>query len=129
MSDIPHTINPLATLVNKIISGLVEGVAEPVLETMIEADVPFLGLPVVKQLFEYAFHYIIHNLDVQMEVGAVKFVINIQTDSELAQAITAAIRLRDAMRENNQHAIDEASKDLDAAYDNLGHFDGWAKPN
>ena len=51
-TTVPVPVDPVAVFFTNFINQLMTGVAAPAIEAAAEAQVPFLALPIVKQLFE-----------------------------------------------------------------------------
>lgn len=126
--DAPTTENPVATVVNSILKELIENVGETAAEAAIIADVPWLGVPVVKQVFEYLLGFVGSYIYKQAAWGATKIIIDVQTKMEASAAYSAFQNLQMAIASGDPGAITKASQDLDKAYAALIHFDGSAPP-
>jgi hypothetical protein len=126
MAQNPSTTNSSAEVVDSAISDALNA-AQSVAETAIIADFPFLGLPVVKTLFEIIFSYIVGKLTNALQTAGTFAVIDTQVASEeKALAVnTAAIRAAEATGDPN--AIAQARANEDAAAANLLHDDGSAQ--
>ncbi len=125
MSD-PTTTNKLASTVNEILKGLIEGAGESAIETAAIASQPWLGLPIIKQLFSYAVGWIAKYFYQQAAITATKIIIDVQIKMETSQTYGAFQNLQMAIASGDQVAITKASEDLDKAYGSLIHYDGSA---
>lgn len=124
MSD-PTTTNTLASIVNQAIkTAMNEG--ESAAESAIIADVPWLGLPGIKQLLELGLNFVEGYLYADAAATATKIVIDLQIDTEVTDTQTAFTIAQTAIQSGDQSAIDQASKNLDAAFSGLIHSDGSA---
>lgn len=126
MSDTPPTnVNGTATTVNKIISAM-DNAGVQVVEAMIIADVPFLGWPGIKQIWEGFFAWIASYFIKAEENGATFAVIDIQVGSEesgISKALAAVIA---AEKSGDKDAIAKAIQDYQSAQSALVHNDGSA---
>ena len=95
-------------------------------ENMIIADVPFLGFPIIKQIWEALFNFIAGYFEKAAETGATFAVIDAQTASEssnLSQALQALIT---AEKSGNAAAIQQAIQNYAKANSALINSDGSA---
>lgn len=124
----PTTVNPVASVVNSVLKKAIEDVGETAAESALIADFPWLGLPVVKQIFEYGLGIVGKYFYEQAAFAATKIIIDVQTKLEASSAQSAFENLRMAVASGDANAIQLASDDLDKAYANLIHYDGSASP-
>ena len=125
MGDIPTATNTTATDINTIVK-VAGGTIVSVAETMIIADVPFLGFPVVKQLWEIVFEWIASYFIKAAENGATFTVIDLQVSSEESGISNALAALVAAEKSGDPNAIKTAIQNYANAQSSLVHSDGSA---
>ena len=124
----PTTVNQAASAVNLALKQLIEGAGSQVVETTLIAQYPWLGLPVVKQIFEFALEKVSGLIYQQAANAATKVVIDFQVSGEKSNVYKTFQNLQTALLSKDEKAIAQASKDLDDAYARLIHSDGSASP-
>ncbi len=112
---------------NQVIYGGIR-VADDALETALIADQPWLGLPIIKQIFEFILHNLSDKIYRQAAMAATKLIVDYQVNREEASVVNTFDNLQMAIASGDQDAINKASKDLDDAYGSLIHSDGAAPP-
>ncbi|MGZ6468425.1 MAG: hypothetical protein ACXWQJ_14090 [Bdellovibrionota bacterium] len=122
----PRDIDPVAAFLNTLISGLTTGVEVPLIEGAAESQVPFLALPIVKQLFEYIVEYAAGKLSIAEQQGVLVIVFNVEMDSKLHGVMRSALDLQNARKSGDQNAIDAAKQKAIDQWGNLIHFGGIA---
>lgn len=125
MSD-PTTTNKTASVVNQILKGIIEGTGVPMIEAAVIADQPWLGLPFIKQIFEFILNQVASKFYVAAANAATMIVIDCQVNLEKSAVYNAFQSLQMAVASGDQAAITKASNDLDSAYGALIHSDGSA---
>ena len=123
--DQPTTTNQTANNLNTAILK-VSGTLCTMVETAIIADVPFLGAPVVKQLWETLFNFIASYFIKYSENGVTFAVIDVQTDQEQSNMSDALKNLLAAEKSGDQNAIQNAIAAYAVAQSALVHDDGSA---
>lgn len=119
----PTTDNKTANLADRIIKSLSNaGVAT--VETMIIADVPFLGWPVIKPLWEIPFGWVASYFTKAAENGATFAVIDLQVDHEESNLSAALKALIEAEKSGDAEAIKKAIQAYANAQSALVHSDG-----
>lgn len=126
MAD-PTTVNEAATIVNQLILGAINVDVEA-LEAAAIAEDPWLGLPFIKQIFEFFLNKLSGKIYAQAAMAATKLVIDYQVNREESTAVNSFDNLQMAVASGDQNAINKASSDLDAAYGAIIHSDGAAPP-
>lgn len=124
----PSTVNKTASIVNQILSGLINGAGADALEAAVIVEVPWLGLPFVKQIFHFIVGKISAAIYRQAALAATAIIIDVQINQEEGSANSAFQNLLAADASGDPLAIAQASKDLSAKYGALIHFDGSASP-
>lgn len=127
MSD-PATINQLATTINGVLKDLITGGGASVVEASLITQYPFLGLPIIRQLFEWVVGLVAGDIYEQAAMAATKIVIDVQVDLEVSKTSDAFKSLQMAIASGDPGAIQKASSDLNDAYSSLIHSDGSASP-
>lgn len=125
----PTTDNKAAEIVNEVIRALMSGgvlAAETYLNTLAPG---ILQLPVVGFLLDEGLQYLAQALSVAGQEFATQIVIDIQTNGEASRVVTAGTALQIALASGDQSAIDGAAATLTAAYGDLIHWDGIARPH
>lgn len=124
MGTNPSPVNTVAQTVDEIIYGAVYGVAVNAFEAFAIYELPFLGLPGIKQLFQlivdtiagYIYHYF---------AQVVTFsIIDLQTTLEKNAYTKAEADLRLAHLSGDPHAISAATLEFKKTLASLIHFDG-----
>ena len=119
----PSTTNSTATVVDGVI-GSVGGTIVTVVEGMIIADVPALGFPVLKQIWEALFNWIASYFILAAKEGATFFVIDVQVDQEESSMTDALKALIAAEKTGDKDAIQKAIAAYAKAHSALVHDDG-----
>lgn len=127
MAD-PTTQNQLATIVNGILKDVIEGGGEAAAEAAAIAAYSWLGLPIIKQLFELVLSTIAGEIYKQAAFAATKVIIDVQVGIEESTVGSAFANLQMAVASGDGAAIAKASSDLNASYAALIHSDGSATP-
>lgn len=125
MAD-PATSNKAASVVNDILKTIIEGAGKPGIEAALIADFPWLGLPIVKQIFEFVLSKVADLVYKDAANLATKIIIDAQVNLEKSTVIGAFQNLQMAIASGDESAIKMASNDLDKAYGSLIHSDGSA---
>lgn len=125
MAD-PTTTNATASAVNDILKTIIEGAGQGAIEAAAIADFPWLGLPIIKQLFELVLSKITGLIYQDAANAATKIVIDVQVNVEKSQVLNAFQTLQMAIASGDKNAIQQASTDLDNCYGSLIHFGGSA---
>ena len=123
MGNIPETVNPTAAKVDTVIS-ISASAGETLVEGLIIADVPWLGLPGIKQIWEALFNWIMGYVVKAAQTGATFAVIDAQVSSELSNVSTAMAALIAAEKTGNANAIKIALQNYADYHSNLIHDDG-----
>ena len=95
-------------------------------ESMIIADVPFLGAPIIKQIWEALFGWIAGYFEKAAATGATFAVIDLQVDTEVSSVSVALQNLIAAEKTNNPVLIQRAVAAYAKANSNLINSDGSA---
>lgn len=127
MSD-PTTVNKTASVVNEILKDIIEGSGVKAIEASVIADVPWLGLPFIKQIFEFILNKVATLIYQAAAEAATKIIIDVQVNMEESSVLSSFQNLQMAIASGDQNAIKIASDDLDKAYGSLIHSDGAAPP-
>lgn len=124
MGETPSANDTTATTVNKIIHDLVFDVAVGAAENAAIAQVPLLGLPIIKQIFDVLVGFVAGKIADQLEHVATFTVIDIQTDQESSNYQKATDQLTQAVQSGNPALISVAKENARNALASLIHFDG-----
>lgn len=127
MSD-PTTTNSTATMADNIISATASTL-EKVTEDMIIADVPLLATPIIKQLWEGLFNWIMGYASRAAQTGATFAVIDTQVNSEQSGMSSALAALVAAEKSGDANAIQKAIQAYQAAQSSLINSNGSATPS
>lgn len=117
-------INQPAQTVDEIIHAAVYGLAVKVAMAAAIAQLPILGTPVLKKLFEMLLTWIADLIYVPLSRMGVNFAIHLETKAELDQYMLAEQALRIAHLKGDQNELQKASEQFDVALENLVKFDG-----
>lgn len=93
-------------------------------ESSLIAAQPWLGLPVVKQLWEKAFQYFVGQLTQGLAIFAGKVVVDAEEYFNLKKAAKALQDLNAAKASGDQNAINQASSHVDETVAPLLHYVG-----
>lgn len=125
MGSVPTPTNSTAQTVNSIIQGCIFDVALNALKTYAIAQVPFLGWPLIKQLFGWMLNKIGEFIYNYLATVATFTIIDSQVNAELKAHREAAIAVVTAALEaKDENAIKKAKDDFKAALGSLIHWDG-----
>ena len=123
MASEPTTTDSTASIVSQTVTDIF-GAAVTAAETAIIADQPWLGLPVIKQLWEALFSYIVGKISGALGTAAGFLVIDLQTYTEVTNAASAIQALQAAQTSGDSNAITQARAQADAAAAALLHYNG-----
>jgi uncharacterized membrane protein YfbV (UPF0208 family) len=107
MSTTPTPSNPIATVIDDAEGAAITAVIKAA-EAIAIADVPWLGLPVIKQLWEGAANYFGSLFSKVAQTGTTFAVIDVQTGVEQQQMSQALQNLIAAEQSGNASAIQTA---------------------
>lgn len=131
----PTTTNATATTINALVNEAVkdaETLAEKTVETALEADIPFVALPVIKQLEEGTINLLVGELGKQVSIGlqtvGTFIVIDTQVSGENAGVSKELAAYMIAEKSGDPNAIKTALQNLANANSALDHDDGSAPP-
>ena len=123
MASEPTTTDSTAPIVSQTVTDIF-GAAVTAAETAIIAAQPWLGLPVIKQLWEALFSYIVGKISGALGTAAGFLVIDLQTYTEVTNAASAIQALQAAQTSGDSNAITQARAQADAAAAALLHYNG-----
>ena len=123
----PQTVNKAATIGDEVISSAATAGAQAI-TALIIADVPFFGLPVIKNLLNYIVGYVCIYVSKAVQTGVTFAVIDIQVGAEQNKLSIALAALIEADKTGDSIAIQQAIKNYAAAQSALINFDGSAAP-
>ena len=123
MASEPTTTDSTASIVSQTVTDIF-GAAVTAAETTIIAAQPWLGLPVIKQLWEALFSYIVGKISGALGTGSGFLVIDLQTYTEVTNAASAIQALQAAQTSGDSNAITQARAQADAAAAALLHYNG-----
>ena len=123
MASEPTTTDSTASIVSQTVTDIF-GAAVTAAETTIIAAQPWLGLPVIKQLWEALFSYIVGKISGALGTAAGFLVIDLQTYTEVTNAASAIQALQAAQTSGDSNAITQARAQADAAAAALLHYNG-----
>lgn len=119
-----HTTNPEAGTVNTVISGIGSVVIKAA-ETAIITQLPFLGFPLIKPIWETIFNYICSFVVNAAETEGTFTVIDLQVSDEQSNLATALKNLLIAEKEGNPDAIKSAIQAYANAHSALINSNGY----
>lgn len=126
MGKVPGTTNDTAIIVNKAIAAT-GGSIIAIAEDLIIAEVPFLGFPIIKQLWQTLFYWVVGYLLRALEQSATFAIIDSQIDAELKAVTQALVNLNSvAQNSGDPDAVKKAIQDYANAHSLLVHADGSA---
>jgi hypothetical protein len=123
----PTTTNSAATIFDSLIKGAETSIIGLTYNAIIAA-VPWLGLPVIKQVWTGIFAFIADYFTRQAELGATFAVIDTQVNEEELTFNQALAALKAAQTSGDPNAISVAEKNFINAATALGSYDGSATP-
>lgn len=124
----PTDKNQLASVINGVLSNIINTAGVDAAETAAIAAYPWLGWPIVRQIFDGILKVVAGEIYKQAAYAATKIVIDVQVELEESKTSDAFKNLQMALASGDKNAIAKASSNLDVAYGNLIHMDGWAAP-
>jgi hypothetical protein len=124
LASIPEKINRPAQTAADIINFAIFDVAVTVAEAAAIAEVPFLGLPIIRTLFHMVLTKIAGYIYQPLAMNAIFTVISIQTDSQKSAYAAAEGKLRAANLTGDPMKIKEATDGFKEAFRSLVKFDG-----
>jgi hypothetical protein len=120
----PVPTNPVSKTVGEIINAVVYDLAQTSFKVWARAQLPFLNLPVISQMFDWLMGLIIGNFCRILSRGSTFAVINFQTDLEKWAYRGAEAKLRAVHLGGDQNAISQATIEFKEALRALVRFDG-----
>jgi len=126
MGDVPTPINNVATDINNAIQIAIFDVALNALKAYAVASLPWLGWPIINQLFNLLTNLIGKYVYTYLAQIATFTVIDMQTAAETQAYAQALNALQAAMTTGDQNAIGQATSEVKTALAALIHFDGSA---
>lgn len=124
MAD-PTPVNKTANTINTGIKITGDTLVN-VVEALIISDVPFLGMPVINQLFNALINWLSGYIIRAAETGATFAVIDLQVDHEVSQMAKVTTGVIAAEKTGDADAIKAAIKAYADAHSALIHDDGSA---
>lgn len=126
MSTTPTTGNAAVNSVDSAISSAIQNIADPAIESAMLTDFPWLGFPVIKQVFEYLLSFASNYFAKYTGMVAAKMIIDIQTNEESSVVGIAIGNLQSAIASGIATDIATASSAFDKAMASLVGWDGSA---
>jgi hypothetical protein len=121
-------VNQAAEILNEVVSALMSG-GEKAAEAYLTAlDPGLLAIPVVAFIMDQGVHWLFQVISIAGQKFADKVVIDLQTNGERSDVITAGTALALAIGSNDPQAIKSAVDAASAAYKSAFNLDGWATP-
>jgi hypothetical protein len=127
MGDVPSTNNTLVATVNQAIN-VAMSLGEGAVEAAIIAEVPFLGLPGLKQGLGLILGWLESYFYDDAAAVATSIIVDLQISAETTATQTAFNNVQAAIQGGDPVAIQKASTDLDSAFAGLVHSDGSSSP-
>jgi len=124
MGIIPTPVNNVANAINDAIQIAIFDVALNALKAYAIANLPWLGWPVINQIFNLVTNLIGKYVYTYLSQIATFTVIDMQTDAERAAYSQALVNLQAAYTTGDQNAIGQATSQVKTALASLIHFDG-----
>lgn len=130
MGETPQTHNSTVGVVESIIHGAVMDVAVNAAIGAAISAVPFLGLPVIKQLFGWVVNWVAGLLAEQLERFVAFTIIDIQTGQQAAAYSDAVLELKRAIKYGDPdetkkaEQLEAARKKFRETLGDLIHYDG-----
>lgn len=127
MGDIPTTVNEPSRRVNQVIKGLLD-IGFAGVETVLLGYAPWLGLPVVKQIFEWCAGKLEDQIYFALAEEGTYLVLKFQTKIEKTAYLASIEELKQAQDTGNADALAAARKKWADAASSFIHSDGAATP-
>lgn len=124
MIDVPQTTNPTVQVIDSIIHSAIMDAALQATEKALEAQFPFLELPILHQVFDFAMKELFSQIDGIAEKVAAFSVIDAQTSAEAKAYQASVAELQAAIQKGDQNAIDQAQAAFEQAFGSAIHNDG-----
>ncbi len=128
MTDVavPPPVNAGVSAIDKLLCAAVFDVAAPLAKAALVADFPFLGFPIISQLFSAGFNALAKYFYTAIDTVGVFAVIDAQADAKKAAYAVAVAAITLAQTNGDANAQQKAIDDYKAALAKLVHFDGAA---
>lgn len=124
MSPAPLTGNPVVDVVDQIINDAIMAVALNAAIAAALSAQPWLGLPIIKQLFEWAVRRAFGFVSLYTQQAAAFAIIDAQINQEAAAYQQAMLNLRNAVTSGDQDAIAKTRATFQKALSVLIRSDG-----
>lgn len=124
MIPAPPTGNPVVDVVDSIINDAIMVVAVNAAIAAALAAQPWLGLPIINQLFRAACNVVFGRVNYYTQQAAAFAIIDAQTNHEAAAYQQALTNLRNAINSGDPNAIATTRATLQQALAVLIHLDG-----
>jgi hypothetical protein len=124
MGSTPTTTNTATHTVDQIIQAAIFDVALNALQTYLYAQLPWLGFPIIKQVFGAFLNWVAGYIYTYLTQVANFTVIDLQTDQEKASYDAAVTQLKSAQSSGDPNALQKAKDQFKSTLGNLIHFDG-----
>lgn len=124
MGDTPTTVNQPAKTADQIISAVVFDAGVPIAEAAIIAAVPWLGLPIIKNILELLLKTVAGYFYRATSTYSTLQIIAFETNSEKGAYAAAEKNLRLAHVSGDPVALQKATDDFKKTFRSLVHYDG-----
>lgn len=123
MADQPvQILTPAEQLAANEIKSLVMNVALKAALTSIEAQAPFLRLPIIKEEFEFLSKVLVTSVYGQLDKIAVFDIVDIRDEKERAAYDSAESVLKAALTKGDKDGVQKAREDFEKTIADLVHF-------
>lgn len=120
--------NQTAKVLNELIAAFMHGGEAAALAYVAALDPVLYNTPILGWLEKEAIHYLAQFLTVSVERLADSVVIDVQTNKQDSDVVSAGVALSIAEASGDKKAIAENTERLKRAYKAAFNFDGWAVP-
>lgn len=120
----PSTTNPALQTADSIIKFIIFDVVVNAAVAAAQAEVPFLALPIVRNLFSFLVGKVAGLIYTELETNVSFAIIDHQTQAEAAEYEKSKAALYAAHLKGEQDAIEKAKADFRASLGKLIHYDG-----
>lgn len=124
----PTDKNQAADVINGVLKNLISGIGVDAVEAAAIAAYPWLGFWGIRTIFDWVVKLVANQIYMQAAMVATKIVIDVQVAEEESKTNDSFKNLQMALASGDPGAIKKASADLDKAYGDLIHSDGWSSP-
>lgn len=125
MGAVPVKINPLGDFLNRIVAMLITGISAPLIISFAYTQLPWLQLPIIKQIFEHIINKYAGKFSFGVQDGVISIVIDSQVGAELNATVTSLAKLQQAQKSGDENARQKAIDEAMDKWGDLIHHGGF----